>query len=391
MAPLLKIHSKACVSRKGSTTVVFVLLLNVVFVLGVFILEYSYLKLAKTELRIAVDACSRAASAEYGVSKDLDAAIAAAQEMASRYRVGRSQFSIEPSDVIVGTISQAESGTYEFLENGTPTNAFRIATGYTDGSVLGALDSLFASFHGVEKFQIQSLSTVAEIDLEVVLVLDRSGSMAFDLSGTSWQYPNGQSWYINYFVPPDSEGSRWAALDSALSLFADVLDQKSKKVPVAVTSYSTNYSTWSQYFGRSFSSVEASVEQSFTTDYQALRNGVGAIGNQAIIGGTSISAGMELAAELLEASPNREYAYQVMIVMTDGQWNAGRHPVLAAQDIANQGVKIFTVAFSNNADIETMQGVADVGGGDLFYAVTQEELEEAFREIAQSLEIVFVE
>ncbi|MDG2014345.1 MAG: VWA domain-containing protein, partial [Pirellulaceae bacterium] len=220
---------------------------------------------------------------------------------------------------------------------------------------------------------------------------DRSGSMAFDLSGVSWQYPNGQSWYINYFIPPDAEGSRWAALDSALGLFADVLDQKSKKVPVAVTSYSTNYTTWSEYFGESFSSVEASVENSFTTDYQQLRSSVGAIGNTAIIGGTNISAGMDLAAELLADSPNREYAYQVMIVMTDGQWNAGRHPVLAAQDAANQGIKIFTVAFSDNADVETMQGVADVGGGDLFYAVTQQELEDAFREIAQSLEIVFVE
>lgn len=387
----MKIQNQMIASRKGSTTVVFVLLLNVIFILGVFILEYSYLKLAKTELRIAVDACSRAASAEYGVSKDLNAAIAAAQEMAGRYRVGRSQFSIGPSDVIVGTIFQVEDGTYEFQENGTPTNAFRISTGYTKDSVLGAMDSLFASIHGVEEFQIQSLSTVAEIDLEVVLVLDRSGSMAFDLSGVSWQYPNGQSWYINYFIPPDAEGSRWAALDSALGLFADVLDQKSKKVPVAVTSYSTNYTTWSEYFGESFSSVEASVENSFTTDYQQLRSSVGAIGNTAIIGGTNISAGMDLAAELLVDSPNREYAYQVMIVMTDGQWNAGRHPVLAAQDAANQGIKIFTVAFSDNADVETMQGVADVGGGDLFYAVTQQELEDAFREIAQSLEIVFVE
>ncbi|MDG2013713.1 MAG: pilus assembly protein TadG-related protein, partial [Pirellulaceae bacterium] len=169
----MKIQNQMIASRKGSTTVVFVLLLNVIFILGVFILEYSYLKLAKTELRIAVDACSRAASAEYGVSKDLNAAIAAAQEMAGRYRVGRSQFSIGPSDVIVGTIFQVEDGTYEFQENGTPTNAFRISTGYTKDSVLGAMDSLFASIHGVEEFQIQSLSTVAEIDLEVVLVLDR--------------------------------------------------------------------------------------------------------------------------------------------------------------------------------------------------------------------------
>jgi hypothetical protein len=378
-------------SRKGAATVVFVVLLYVIIVLGVFASEYAHLKLTKTELRIAVDACARAASAEYGASRDLDAAITAAQDMAQRYRVGRVPFSIERSEVVSGSVLPHPDGTYAFLEGGTPINAFRIETGYTDQTRLGSMDSIFPAMHGIEQFQILSRSTVAEIDLEIVLVLDRSGSMAFDLSGVEWQYPDGRPWNINYFLPPDPEGSRWAALEGALNLFVDVLDRKTKKVPVAITSYSTNYSTYSSYFRRTFSSVEASLDQPLTENYQLVRDCFEEIGSHAIIGGTNISAGMDLGTQVLTQSPNSDHTYQIMIVLTDGQWNAGRDPVLAAIDAANQGIKIYAVTFSENADIETMQNVADVGGGEMYHAVTQEELEDAFRQIANSLEMVFVE
>ncbi len=384
----LRNHSE---SRKGSATILFIALLYLIIILGVFASEYAHIKLAKTELRIAVDASARAASAEYGKSKDLDAAITAAQEMAQRYWVGREPFSLQPSEVVSGTIVPQSDGTYSFMPGGTPINAFRIETGFTDESALGGMDTFFASIHNVDEFQILSRATVAEIDLDVVLVLDRSGSMAFDLSGVEWQYPDGRPWNINYFLPPDPNGSRWAALESALNVFVDVLEQKTKREHVAITSYSTNYSTWSSYFRRWFSSVEASLDQPLTENYQQLRDCVAGIGNHAIIGGTNISAGMDLGTQVLMDSENADHTYKVMIVLTDGQWNAGRDPVEAAIDAANQGVKIYTVTFSNNADIQTMQGVADVGGGKLYHAVTQEELEEAFRQIAKSLEIVFVE
>ena len=125
----MKMKSLGQIHRKGSTTVVFVFLLNIVLILGVFICEYSYLKLAKTELRIAVDACTRAASAEYGVSKNLDKAVAAAQSMANRYQVGRREFSLEPQDIVSGSITPRMDGTYQFSLGASPINAFRIATG----------------------------------------------------------------------------------------------------------------------------------------------------------------------------------------------------------------------------------------------------------------------
>lgn len=181
------------------------------------------------------------------------------------------------------------------------------------------------------------------------------------------------------------------SIESALNIFVDVLDNKSKLLPVAITSYSTNYSTWSNYFNASFSSEEATLDQPMTKNYQQIRDCFAQIGNSEIIGGTNISAGMDLATDVFLASPNRDHAYQVMIVLTDGQWNAGRNPVSAAADAANLGIKIYSVTFSDDADINTMQQVADTGGGKLYHAVTQQELEDAFRKLAKSLEIVFVE
>ncbi len=377
--------------RKGAATFVFLILLTVVVVLGAFASDFAYMKLAKTDLRIAVDACARAASAEYGDSNDLDAAIAAAVDMAGRYRVGREAFSLQESEIVSGSIAAQSDGSYAFVPGGTPINAFRIETGYTDDSVLGTMNSMFASVHNVEDFQIVSRSTVAEIDLDIVLVLDRSGSMSFDMSGSEWSYPNGNSWETNYFLPPDPNGSRWSALESALNVFVDVLAAKSKKESVAVASYSTNYSIWSKQFQQYFTSVEASLDQPLTDKYDLIRNCFEGIGDSAIVGGTSISAGMDLGTQVLLNSPNNNHAYKVMIVLTDGQWNAGRNPVEAAADAANAGIKIYSVAFSNNADIATMQAVADVGGGTLYHAVTQAELESAFQQIANSLEIVFIE
>jgi hypothetical protein len=76
---------------------------------------------------------------------------------------------------------------------------------------------------------------------------------------------------------------------------------------------------------------------------------------------------------------------KVIVVLTDGIHNIGYHPVGAAYDATDQGVMIFSITFSAEADQWLMQKVASIGGGTHFHANSPADLSTAFSEIAKRL------
>lgn len=73
---------------------------------------------------------------------------------------------------------------------------------------------------------------------------------------------------------------------------------------------------------------------------------------------------------------------------TDGIHNLGPNPREAARRAAAQDIIIYTVTFSEDADIARMREVADITGGRHFHADTAGDLEQIFREIAQTLPVL---
>ena len=80
-----------------------------------------------------------------------------------------------------------------------------------------------------------------------------------------------------------------------------------------------------------------------------------------------------------------------MIVMTDGQYNQGRSPWLAAEDAAALGIEVYTVTFSKQADQNSMIKTAENGNGRHFHAPDGDALEDIFREIANIPPSAYIE
>lgn len=380
--------------RRGAAAILFVALLMAIVVVGAFAIDYAYMELAQTELRISTDLATRSASAQYGKNQNLRQAQNKAIDMAYRNMVGGRRLQLVRNDIQAGRSERGPDGKYTFKAGKTPYNSFRVQANMTNGSKSGPLYTFFQNFH-TKKFQLSTEAIVTEINLDIVLVLDRSGSMAWDLSGRPWQYPDRYvpSWHRdiwNYYLRPPVANSRWEALENAVNAFLDEMDLKKKKENVAMVSYSSDWGP-SRFWNKWYSAKEVQVDSNFTSAYPSMRNALSRLGDKAMIGGTAISSGIDEARELFKKNGRKFSAEKIIILMTDGEWNVGYNPVVAADKAAKEGIKIYTVSFGKNAGGPVMKAIADKTHGDYYSALTAAQLEQAFRDIARSIGLTFTQ
>ncbi|GAB5402697.1 MAG: VWA domain-containing protein [Aureliella sp.] len=376
--------------RRGSVTIIFLLLLTAVIAVGAMAVDFALVESARTDLRVSCDLASRAAMVDYISSESVESARQIAKSVARKNGVILSEFKLRNSDIIPGNSAPDLNNKYVFTANQLPYNSFKVNGALTPTSRAGSLPLMFSGVHSRVSVDLEETATATETHLDIVLVLDRSGSMAFDLTGTEWQYPDGESWTINYYTPP-MEGSRWESLEGAIDVFLNEMDKKTKKEHVALVTYSSTVTYYSSYYNDYFSSVEVSTDETFTTDYTEIMDAVTDIGSEAVIGGTAISSGIDEAITLLGASPRTGYSEKIIVLFTDGVWNHGYDPVVAAQTAQENGIKIHTVSFGSNAGSSVMSQVASTTGGIHFDAPGSEELSQSFREIARSIGLTYTE
>ena len=92
--------------------------------------------------------------------------------------------------------------------------------------------------------------------------------------------------------------------------------------------------------------------------------------------------------------PPGSYASAVIILLTDGQTNAGVNPMDAARIAADRGVRVFTVGFGSpqgglvdfgggtmrvQLDEETLKGIAEMTQARYYHAVSENELKEIYK------------
>ena len=179
--------------------------------------------------------------------------------------------------------------------------------------------------------------------------------------------------------------SRWGSAATAVNAFLDAVATTRPIEHVSIVSFSSNASSC----GRSVQS--ATIDSGLSINYSQARTAITQLSSQPVIGGTNISAGIDRGVQVLTGAGIRPFAQKTMIVMTDGQWNEGRNPALAARDAAARGIKIHAITFSENADESAMRNVAVEGGGKHFHAPDGETLKEIYEEIAFTLHIILTE
>ena len=132
--------------RRGAAAVLFVALLMIILIIGAFAIDYAFMELAQTELRISTDLAARAASAQYGRNQNLRQAQNRAINMAYRNTVGGKRLQLNRSDIQPGRSSMGSDGKYRFKKGQKPYNSFRIVANMTNGSKSGPLNTFFQNF-----------------------------------------------------------------------------------------------------------------------------------------------------------------------------------------------------------------------------------------------------
>ncbi len=332
--------------RRGAMLVVIaVMLIAFLFTVAISV-DVAYMHLVRSELRTATDAASKAASQALVRTRDRNAAISAAQAIGREHLVGNKPLEIAANEIQFGNSQPNARGAYIFEPTGTPVNSIRVNGRRTADSLGGAVPLHFGRLFSVGSFQPAHFSTATFVERDVVLVLDRSGSML---------------------------GQKLADLKNSVSLFVTLLqNDNTVDEQVGLASYST------------FATEDVQLTPNL--------NQITASSNRMIAEGfTSISGGMDAGLRIMLRGRSPEFVERTMIVMTDGIHNSGRDPEQSARDVAAAGVVIHTISFGFDADRSRMQRIARIGNGQAFHADTGADLSAAFRQIAQTLNSIMTE
>ncbi len=408
------------ISRVGGVFVVVAFLLPAMTVLAAFCINSAQMQLARTELMVATDAAAKAGGRAFSELQSTNEAKRAARVTAARNFVQgeklRLRFSNAANEIEFGRTEQpgGEFSRYDFIKIPTDdveqeialANAVRV-TGKRDAySRTGKVPLFLPGILNSNDFSIRQDAIAMQVDRDIALVLDRSGSM----SEVFFDWPRGQSpWYQSVLRTAVSQGllilhrgnyyyakgvtptsyqqwawqsyyhngpaptSPWEDLVTAVHAFLEVLEKTCQAEQVAIASYAS----------------KASLDSNLTKKYQSTRD---CIAKLFPTGMTAIGEGMFRGYEALDGTSSRPYAAKTMVVMTDGIHNTGISPDKVARELIEVGdLIIHTITFGESADQSLMQTVASIGGGNHYHASDASELVMAFQEIANNLPTILVE
>ncbi|MEZ6064653.1 MAG: vWA domain-containing protein [Planctomycetaceae bacterium] len=381
-------------ARSGAIILLVVGFLVVLLAMAMFTVDIAYMQLTRSELRASSDAAAKAGAEALRRTKSESAARQAARDVAALNTIGGRPLLLQDSEIEVGSAQRAADGSWQFAANATPYTAVRVNAELGGASLNNPINLFFADFFGSGTFEPTRSATAAHTSVAVSLVLDRSHSMAFDMSGVDWVYPPGTPMNPHPVAfPPHPTHSRWAVLMTAVSEFMRIASSQNPPPSVGLVTWGSTI-TLSHYEGwlTGMTSPAVSVDLGLTTPSSDVFNKLSARANKPMLGGTNMSAGIDSGVAQLTASGVDPLASKVMILMSDGQWNTGRDPIEAAADAKANKVVIHTIAFLDKAEqTTTLQEVANITGGKFYVARNGTELEQAFTDIAQQLPVLLID
>lgn len=373
-------------TRRGAMMPVVAMVIPIIMIFVGYSINIAYMELAQTELRLTCDSAAKAALINYGATNSSSTAIAFGQSISSNNKVMGQSVTIPSSKFIFGNSTKQSNGSYLFTASGTPVNSVQV-TGAS--SVTLPFGFMIAS----GKYSCSELSYATRVSYNIMLVLDRSASMAFDLSGNEFVYPADRTLYSplqSYFTTPSPTASRWASLTSAVNTFITVIQSRNLNVNVGLVTYAENYTLGS------YSSQEATLDVGLTTNYASILTAMNNYGSAPLLGDTNISAGLALAQSELTSSAATPTSDLVIILFTDGVATTGNTNIPSLTSSYRTGSNIMThvITFGGEAASGTvqtqMQSAAQNGNGLFFNAATSAQLQSAFQTIADSLPAVLV-
>lgn len=400
--------------------VLMAVLLPVLALLAAFCINAAHMQLSRTELMVATDASARAGGRAFSEAQSVQEAKLAAMTTAALNNVNGAPLRVNMDDganeIEFGITTQPDGpdGRYYFekyptamVESGQViANAVRVNGRRERGSLSGSVPMILPGLLDMSEFEPVQDAVAMQVDRDISLVLDRSGSMgmlnvnwpegtdpwtretfrAAESAGIvekyrgSYRYTSGnnsttfQQWaWEDHFGLGPAPSTPWQDLVRAVNEFLDVLNETPQNEQVSIASYATSgrLDTWLE------------------TDYPYIRQVVDEI---EVGGNTAIGEGMQEAIQAMLDRSARPYAAKTMVVMTDGNHNRGISPVAVAIDFSRKyNLTIHTVTFGAGANQGLMRVVASKGGGEHYHAANGQQLADVFEEIANNLPTMLTE
>ncbi len=370
--PLFSTRSRT--RRRGSALALILFLSIVILSLGAFAVNLAQLQLVRTELQVASDASARAANRLFANTRDLAQAQARAQLVANQNSVNGRTLVLRPSDFELGTSTRNQlNQRYQYTPGGAHPNSIQLRTEMSAGSPTGPVRLFLPGFLGMNTANATMEARSTQVELDIALVIDRSGSMAFRADQVAslpggWTggapLPNGFQ-----FGHPAPNPSRWRDTVAGVQVFLNELNLTAQLEHVTLVTYSNG----------------ASIDRVPTPNYADVMSSLNVYTNSFQSGHTNIGGGLRAAGNALVHANARPWAVKVIVLMTDGIENTGPNSVSEARRLAADGIMIFTVTFAQEANQTRMRQVAGAGGGNHYHANDAASLSRVFRDIARKM------
>lgn len=383
--------------RQGAILVLFCVLLPIILLIAGFGLYIAKAQLLRSELRTATDFAARAGAKRLSLDQSQSSAIAAAIDTASRNNVSGNGLALDASDITLGESRQlgGRLSRFEFSPGGNQLNSVRV-----DGNIAAndPVIGLFGRLAGIPVQDYRLPATATNLDRDICVVIDRSGSMTQPVNSTN----NGTLEPCG----PLASDTRFAALSRAVDAFIDELNATPQDELICLASYSSPVNircrccpgggqpcsqTSTRCRGATSHFItfpQASIHSNLSSNAAALRGPIDGMMQQGIGGSTAIGSGLAAGLQAVKGPGARPFAFPTVVLMTDGNHNRGTSPDVIAQQAATDGIVVHTITFSRGANQSLMRTVAQITGGTHRHADNERDLTEAFREIARSLPVM---
>ena len=383
--------------RRGAMLVPMAAMMFAFVAMCAFTVDVAWMQLIRTELRTSIDSAAKAGAEALARDQSTLSARVAAKYYARSNKVAGKQVNLKNSDIEFGQNVQRRDGSWEFRLGIRPYTAVRVSVQYGQRQRNSPINLFFSHLLGDPTFSPGETATASHQENEVVLCIDRSHSMCFDLTGRSFTYarnnpladPRLSGFLKNYLAPPHPTGSRWAAANNAVDAFLAEANSAFRKPKIALVSWGSDIVD-NRANPRVWRAV--TLEAQLKDHYNLIENKMRQLSSKMMIGGTNLSAGLDEAKDhITSRQHSRTSATKTIILMTDGEWNQGRPPQESARDCLSAGVIVHTVTFLPGSDQRTMKEVAQIAGGRHFHAENEAQLREVFQELARNLPVVLTD
>lgn len=369
-------------NRLGATLIVMIGVLVLIVGIAAFMVDISRMQLVRSQLQTAVDAGAIAGSLQLKLDPgDSKAAKDVAEQFVQLNRVG---FMVTvPEKSIKVDVGNWDVATGSFNTPSGEKNAIQVLATQKNEPYL------FGGIFGKSTFSMpgQSVAVSGPEDLDIVMVLDLSGSMGSD--------------------------GRIEALRAAVPVFVDVIEERDRDDEIGVMGYGARLGSYDPasegHSGVHYNATPAALfpsgedpatdwagilEHPLTDDFDTLRNSV--LNASSLVdgkygGGTPIGASLRDGAHYLDNN-SRDGTAKFVVLMSDGEANKpssypSQYALQMGSYASGMGIRVYTISLGNSADVGLMNDIANASGGKHFEAAGSgstltENLENAFRSVA---------